>query len=612
MDLYSPWGLQYSHSPTTPTRESSNSRLSFTWIRVHQDCQLTYHSLKENKRMGNKATAYVELSHGPKKSGKYNDYYYDNGLVTLKEDKYPGGNGVYKVTRHTPKKDYTISGIYHNKCYQFGFENELPMGCNISVYFGGGDSDHMNPLVVQLEAGGVNNFYYPCILGRAWAKTRLINPETLLDSLDVFNCSINRLHTVDLSVRTGISCRGCRDTKRVLATECETDGSYYRTTHQCADKSPFCIKRLKEGSVYQISIPTANKVTSVDTFFLTKEHGPPLVLCISDESGSKWYRRVASNLPTLTEVKDGSKPSSTDNHEKIRELLTEAYAPSVVFDSSKGPTGDHCSYIDSFSGETIEVVKTIDGKYVKLTHLVRGKDTFRVGGIVPKGEGSTKDLTTTDEVLSLTIFYWVLDPEYQSPLLIELEKPNNTYDYYTRDKEGNWNKDGQTGPKKVELRLETPLNNQNCKLNGAHIFNINGKQTPNCKCPKCVKSMTLVKQPLFVNHDFWKLSDYTSINDFMDGQNKQTGIPCFKGVTTAFVFFDIKGTDKPLLVCVMADSTNVKASVGGKFTWFRRDSINSTSWSVDKELPPNPESCLESIKKILENFPENTKTLQKV
>lgn len=561
----------------------------------------------------------LSFSPSPGTTKHYDNPFYDSKKVSLSETTCPSAHPVYRAITHTPVAGCIVSGIYLHKYYMYGFDDALQKRCVVTAYFWVEDVDLKTPLLVLVECEGTSNYHYFSSYDHTWTATPLVTKDNLLASLDINNCNRNWAHTIDISVRDGDACHACCGTKLVTAiVTTPYDKSYYRTTYHISEGEEYRIARFKEGATEIPDIKSSKEQAWVRTFSYSKKPEIPLLLYIlgKPKVGRKWYMRAACNLNSWKDITNWTEDRLPhiyyvdDNKEIFLKLLAEAYAPSVVFDSSKGPTTkDYCSYVDSFSGETIEVSKTTYGsKYVKLTHSVKNEETFKVNSII-HDQVKTDGVSTTDEVLNLTIFYWVLDTEYQSPLLVEVLKFDR-YEYYTSDKNGRWiRKNHDETTKLPESVLKGALDYQNCIRNGAHRPNVVRKEaTTAITCP-CHHQMKVDEKKLpDIDTYYWNVSGLDSIAGLLENNYEQTGITTVKGLKKTLIYFGPANTEKKPLLLYLSTSTDPKDDTTA-VTWCKRDSVDSTNWSLYKDLPANPESCPDRMRDMLKNFPDTTKTL---
>ncbi|EKX72547.1 hypothetical protein BEWA_050150 [Theileria equi strain WA] len=179
-----------------------------------------------------------------------------------------------------------------------------------------------------------------------------------------------------------------------------------------------------------------------------------------------------------------------------------------------------------------------------------------------------------------SVYYWSLDGGHTSPLLLELTSSDKSPSYYTLVDAGGTDKKWKLESGVQSNNIKEKLDEQNCIRNKAHVMDISRRGS--YQCPgSCGNSITVADNHFTsYSRTLHSVSD-GSFSRFKDGKTKQRGLYAVKGLQKCYVFFYPKEKGRPLLISYKSNDD---------FTWYRRESFNSTNWEKLNKNVPNDEN----------------------
>ncbi|EKX73948.1 hypothetical protein BEWA_039860 [Theileria equi strain WA] len=397
---------------------------------------------------------------------------------------------IYKRYKHSPvTKDTSTIRLLSTKTTSTNIPFESPIYRNeyseAHVYFWEGDNRHRNPLLLELKPTSGASSYYILSggVGKKWSHIS-VTPSEVIKVLDRENCRHNGAHIIDISKKGSYGryisypCPGC-SSKWIGLSNHGTDYSYYY--HYLHGGSS--IRGFKDGPTEQSGITFSGRISSVFVYnYPSGPEGIPLLICLPYTYNS-WFERTSVDSNTWKSV-GGSKPTSTFDKEKILKIL-KAILPTVVINIGQGTGlsshGSSITYSDS--SEQIEATRQdLTGSFSSLSHSVKGKSTFILGGIKHNGfplQGIPQNLV----VKNVKAYYEGQDPENKEKLLVVgLEKRDtgsrNNHVYYSREtKTSIWKPDLQKNTKSGAPPLTTQLREIKEKLSAGKSQKSNGNES---------------------------------------------------------------------------------------------------------------------------------------
>ncbi|EKX73020.1 hypothetical protein BEWA_015810 [Theileria equi strain WA] len=395
---------------------------------------------------------------------KINGKYYANGDTssppTINEDLQIQVTGpsteytIYKKYKHAPTGGKSNIRPLSTKNYGKNIPFDPPVygtWCSeVYVYFWKEDSGHTNPLLLELKPTSGASSYYTLTSGggKRWTKQSGITVGKLKTLLDRENCKRNYAHVVDISKtsKSGYICPSCNSKRVTVFPANRSDYSY--CFHYLTGGSFY---RVKNRGTEQTGITFPSTISSVFVYRYPKgPDGIPLLIYLP-LSSNKWFERESLTSNNWTDVKDGNKPTSTFDKDKILKLLNKIL-PTVTINVGQtgiSISGQHTTY-RAPSGDGGGEQKQINlkrnnlyGNDVGFSHHIQDKSAFILGGITHNGlslQGIPQNLV----VKSVKAFYDGKNPtDKKNLLMLEFEKnnhgPRNNYVYYqkeSKDKSG--------------------------------------------------------------------------------------------------------------------------------------------------------------------------------
>ncbi|EKX73346.1 hypothetical protein BEWA_054020 [Theileria equi strain WA] len=367
----------------------------------------------------------------------------------------------YVTLTHKPTNGDTIGNIkYSNyKARSSGSGTHT----TLIVYYWSGDTEYKNPLVVKLS--GEKEKYYTtdtstsgkernpriCSLftnfSQCGSDTK-INDIALKDTLDKQNCKRNEAHILNLSQNgsTTYPCpSGCQ--KQIsVSTHGYSDFTY--STHYIPGYGNLSVSGFKEGSIWQVGLPSIRSISSITVYFISNTNTP--IVINYNKGGEKYFRRNKSTGNTWTAV----------SQDKALKLLNDQeYYPKVTIKLSMPA---NAPYPDEGTKINITVRSSfIEGGYYISRHSLCG-GLFKVTQ-VKHGQGTTLEgISSNYPIESVTAYYNGDDYITKDPILVELAVKNTSktgYIYYGKStaQDNSWRAFLNSGTRHNEAYLRKKL-----------------------------------------------------------------------------------------------------------------------------------------------------------
>ncbi|EKX72442.1 hypothetical protein BEWA_049090 [Theileria equi strain WA] len=186
-------------------------------------------------------------------------YYYksDNKEVILKKEDYPIKYGPYKKLTHT-LQGVGIKSIAHNGVPQTVFPDNISGWESVTVYYWSGDTNHNQPLLLELKPTTGSHSYYALNTDRnKWStwKKDTDAAGTLRERLNKQNCKKNGAHIMDLSRRGSYQCPGCVCEWIAVSSLPVPLYNYKRFKHYISSANT-SITRFKDNENDQVGLPS--------------------------------------------------------------------------------------------------------------------------------------------------------------------------------------------------------------------------------------------------------------------------------------------------------------------------------------------------------------------